>query len=196
MRAVFRHTFGLLSDALQSLTGNFTARRDHSQPSGDKASSIQSLTTGPRHRHPSLAESGLEIRRTIEVNVTTDPKQESQFLPSWKAKQALVDTNGNSPRSLELRLQNQTQFLSKEKGPRGQDGGMSLSEQSLSVSPSKMLTSLGKRSTSSTEALPELQYLGWACISSRALFYSIYRKSKTRPNKKVMSWLELVYQSK
>ncbi|PMD31423.1 hypothetical protein L207DRAFT_536910 [Hyaloscypha variabilis F] len=82
MRSVFRHTFGLLSDALQYLSGSFTTRRDHSQPSGDKASSVQSLTTDPRHRHPSIADSVLEIRRTVEVNVTTDPKRELQFLAS------------------------------------------------------------------------------------------------------------------
>ncbi|PMD52449.1 uncharacterized protein K444DRAFT_636302 [Hyaloscypha bicolor E] len=61
MCAVFRHTFGLLTDGLQSLTGSFTTRRDHSQPSGDKASSCQSLTIHPKHRYPSLVDLALEI---------------------------------------------------------------------------------------------------------------------------------------
>ena len=89
LRSVFRHTFGLLSDALRSLTGSFSVRGDHSQNPADKASSVQSLTTDPKHRHSSSIDSGLEIRRTIETLVTTDPKRASELLEGWGGKKKI-----------------------------------------------------------------------------------------------------------
>ncbi len=82
MRGVFRQAFGFLSDALENFTGTFSAREDNPQNLVDKAGSVQSFTTNPKHQDSSSIDSGpaLEIRKTIETTVTTDPKRESHAL--------------------------------------------------------------------------------------------------------------------